>query len=544
MRSVRGFWRWLTSMRTALLLLLLLAVAAVPGSLLPQKGVSIERVRAYVTEHPTLGPWLNRFYFFEVYTSPWFAAIYLLLFVSLVGCLVPRLRQHFVNLFSRPPDAPARLDRLPRSATGLAAPGTPQVTAGALALGLRAQRWRTVVRDQADGSVTVAAEKGYVKETGNLVFHFALLALLVGVALGGWYGWHGNRLLVAGADSGFCDTPQQYDEFAPGAQTGGSDLPPFCLTLNSFQARYLDDGQPVQYTADMSYVESSTGPPQSWRLEVNDPLRMPGATVYLLGHGYAPILRYTDTYGHSQTAVVPFLPDDEMLTSIGVAKFPDANVDPTGRKPRDLTSQVAFAGVYLPTMPSTVDGTLSAFPAERNPGLVLTAYKGNLGLGVGTPQDVSQLDQAQIDSGQLHEVARSKALKPGESLALPDGTHVTFLGTRQWITISVRYDPGQRIVLGGAAALLVGLMVSLGGKRRRVWARVVPAADGRSLITLGGLARAETPGFADEFARVVELAGGESAGSTGESARSADESADVPEDEPQRSTVASARRDV
>jgi cytochrome c biogenesis protein len=98
-------------------------------------------------------------------------------------------------------------------------------------------------------------------------------------------------------------------------------------------------------------------------------------------------------------------------------------------------------------------------------------------------------------------------LRPGGRWTLPDGSTVEFLGTRQWATLSVRHDPGERIVLVGAAALLVGLMVSLTGRRRRVWARVAPDAGGRSLITLGGLTRSEYPGFAEEFARVVALAG-------------------------------------
>ena len=496
-------------MRTALILLLLLAVAAIPGSLLPQKSVNIENVRGYLAAHPDLGRWLNKLFFFEVYSSPWFSAIYLLLFISLVGCLVPRLRQHLSNLIAKPPDAPARLDRLPHATIDLPARAPATEAAATIRDGLRRERWRTVIRESTDGSLTVSAEKGYIKETGNLLFHFALLALLIGVALGSWYGWHGGRLLVAGEDSGFCDTLQQYDEVGLGARVNGGDLPPFCVTLRDFHASYLDDGQPVQFSADVSYVDGSAGSQTPYRLEVNDPLRLRGANVYLLGHGYAPILRYTDRYGASQTKVVAFLPDDARLTSSGVAKFPDVNVDPTGKAPRDTSRQVAFAGVYLPTMSDTVDGRLSVFPAERNPRLQLIAYQGDLGLNNGAPQSVYSLDQHQVASGALREVARSVAMKPGESLKLPDGTTVQFLGTRQWITVSVRHDPGEAIVLGGAIALLVGLMVSLSGKRRRVWARVVPAPDGRSLMSLGGLARSEYPGFADEFARLVTLAGAE-----------------------------------
>jgi cytochrome c biogenesis protein len=517
-RTLRGFWRSLTSMRTALILLLFLAVAAVPGSVLPQRSVSRENVNAYLASHPGVGPWLDRLWFFDVYASPWFSAIYLLLFISLVGCLVPRLRQHIGNLLAKPPDAPARLDRLPHSALRET---TREVTAGTtreatgedgldaasvLRQQLRRQRWRTVVRER-DGTVTVSAEKGYLKETGNLIFHFALLALLVGVALGSGFGWHGNRLLVAGEDFAFCNTVQQYDEYALGPRITAGDLPPFCVTLNTFHAEYLDDGQPVRYSADISYVEGLDGARRPWRLEVNSPLRLDGANVYLLGHGYAPELRYTDRYGVTQTTVAPFLPDDAMLTSSGVAKFPEANVDPTGRKPRDPTSQVAFAGVYAPTLPSHPDAARSAFPAERDPALMLGAYVGNLGLGSGLPQSVYALSDQQIASGELRKVGE-RMLRPGETWTLPDGSAVQFVGTRQWVTVSVRQDPGEALVLAGAGALLVGLMVSLSGKRRRLWARITPAGDGRSLISFGGLPRSDYPGFAEEFDRVVALTGG------------------------------------
>ncbi len=498
-------------MRTALILLLLLAVVAIPGSVLPQRDVSPEEVAAYLRDHPQAGPWLDRLWFFDVFSSPWFSAVYLLLFVSLLGCLVPRLRQHIGAIVAVPPEAPARLDRLPHSATGLAADREPAAAAASVRTALRRQRWRAVERRHGDGSVTVSAEKGYLKESGNLLFHFALLAILVGVAFGSWYGWHGNRLVIAGPDFGFCNTVAQYDEHALGARVGAADLPPFCVTLNDFRAEYLDSGQPVQFTADVSYVEGIDGVEQTRRLEVNDPLRLDGANVYLLGHGYAPMIRYTDRYGVTQTKVAAFLPDDETLTSSGVAAFPDANVDPGvgtaggSNRPANL-AQTAFVGIYLPTVPDDPTVGRSAFPAERDPALMLAAYQGDLGLGTGLPQSVYQLDQDQIDSGRLRQVGETM-LRPGGRWTLPDGSTVEFLGTRQWATLSVRHDPGETIVLVGAGALLAGLMVSLTGRRRRVWARVVPDAGGRSLISLGGLTRGEYPGFAEEFARVVALAG-------------------------------------
>src|SRR6187455_2706491 len=76
----RRFWRQLTSMRTALVLLFLLAVAAIPGSVLPQRAVKVEDVQRYYAAHPDLAPVVDRLWGFDVYASPWFAGIYLLLF--------------------------------------------------------------------------------------------------------------------------------------------------------------------------------------------------------------------------------------------------------------------------------------------------------------------------------------------------------------------------------------------------------------------------------------------------------------------------------
>jgi cytochrome c biogenesis protein len=486
----RRSWRWLTSMRTALILLFLLAVAAIPGSLLPQRNVNAEQVRAYYAAHPTLAPWLDRLGGFDVFASVWFSAIYLLLFISLVGCLVPRFRSHIVALFRVPPEAPSRLDRLPAHADGLAARGGPAEEAARLRAFLRKRRFRVVVRPQADGGFTVSAEKGYLKETGNLLFHFALLALLLGMAFGSWWGYRADRVVVQGADQGFCNTLQQYDEYGLGARVNPGDLEPFCLTLDGFQARFLDTGQPADYRASVSV---SVGSSVSSRvIKVNDPLRLSRARVYLVGHGYAPVLRYTDRSGKAQTIVAPFLYLDDNKTSSGVVSFPDANRSAPAKQ------QVAFAGVYIPT--SDGSSPVSVFPAERNPVLVITPYRGDLGVDSGVPRSVYTLDQRQIDTGKLRAVSSPLRLRPGESATLDDGTRVDFLGTRPWTALSVRYDPGEQIVLVGAVCLLVGLLASLTGRRRRVFFRVPVEGP----VSAGALARSEYPGFQAEFDALIE----------------------------------------
>ncbi|MGW4501800.1 cytochrome c biogenesis protein ResB [Micromonospora sp. NPDC004336] len=511
---LRNSWRQLTSMRTALVLLFLLAIAAIPGSVLPQRGVNPEDVRDYFTAHPELAPVLDRIGAFEAFGSVWFSAIYLLLFTSLIGCITPRLRDHVRALRSKPPAAPRRLDRLPQHALLPA----PEGGAAAIAEALRRRRWRVAVRGD-----EVSAEKGYLKETGNLLFHTSMVVVLVGVALGSWYGWSGNRLLVAGEENAFCNTRQQYAEAKLGPRVGSEDLPGFCVRLDEFHARFLETGQPEFFNAEVT-VDEAGGAPRRAEFSVNAPLRLDGANVHLLGHGYAPVIRYTDRFGRSQTSTVPFLTTGDVgLTSEGLAAFPDANVDPaTGD--RDPNLQMAFSGLYLPTAPASAPFARSEYPTERNPALNLVAYRGNLGLDAGIPGSIYELDQRQVRAGKVKEVG-TKLLRRGETWTLDDGSKVEFLDTRPYVTLSVRHDPGSTLLLVSSAVLLVGLMGSLFGRRRRVFFRMVPAdpaggspTGGSSLVEAGGLPRTDHPGFADEFAQLVAAIGGDEADRDGDKA--------------------------
>src|SRR2546429_3775889 len=203
---LKWLWRQLTSMRIALILLFLLALASVPGSILPQQGGNAPGVQQYFVSHPALAPWLNHLGLFNVFAAPWFAAIYLLLFASLVGCVVPRTFRLAGSARTLPPRAPRHLARLPRSAeysTALKPRDAIEVAARALSgRGFRLRRPDDAAPAQAWGS----AEKGYLREAGNLLFHLALPGGLVAVALGRLFGYKADPL--PGQGRGFADTVQ------------------------------------------------------------------------------------------------------------------------------------------------------------------------------------------------------------------------------------------------------------------------------------------------------------------------------------------------
>jgi cytochrome c biogenesis protein len=492
---LRWGWRQLTSMRTALVLLFLLALGSVPGSVLPQQGSDPGAVQQYFASHPSLAPWLNHLGLFNVFAAPWFAAIYLLLFTSLVGCVVPRTFKLAGSARTPPPRAPRNLGQLPHSASfpSSLAPGA-AVDAAAAMLG--GQRFRLRRPAPGDTGHWVSAEKGYLREAGNLLFHLALLGVLVSIALGGLFGYKADKLLVEGQS--FSDTMPALDEFHPGRLVSGSDLAPFSLTLNRFSASYLTSGdsrgQPSNFNANVSYTPSPGAPARTYNIRINDPLPVDSTKVYLIGHGYAPVFRVTDAHGNvAYDEATPFIPANTgTFLSDGVVKAPDASL--------------GFMGVFVPTAVS-VGGTLeSAFPAADFPAVSLIGYSGNLGMNSGISQSVYQLNTAGMAkiSGSPH------LMLPGQTWTLPGGRGaITFVGVKQWVSLAITYDPGQVPALVCGILALGGLLLSFLIRRRRVFVRAVPAASGRgSVVTVGGLARTDASGgFEEEFAELAaELA--------------------------------------
>jgi cytochrome c biogenesis protein len=494
----RWAWRQLTSMRTALILLFLLALGSIPGSVLPQQGTDPSAVQQYYTSHPDLAPWMNRLDLFNVFAAPWFAAIYLLLFASLVGCVVPRTFRLAGSARTPPPRAPRNLARLPQSSSySSALPPAAAVDGAAAVLG--GQRFRLRRPAAGDTGYWVSAEKGYLREAGNLLFHLSLLGVLLSIAAGGLFGYKADRLLVEGQS--FSDTTSALNEFHPGRLVSGSDLAPFSLTLNKFTATYVTSGasrgQPSDFEADVSYAASPGGAEKNYKIRINDPLPVDSVKVYLIGHGYAPEFKVTAPSGTvAYQEATPFIPANTgTLLSDGVVKAPDASL--------------GFEGVFVPTGIS-VGGTLeSIFPAADYPAVSLIGYSGNLGMNVAESQSVYQLDTAGLTkiSGSPH------LLLPGQTWKLPGGKgSIEFVGLKNWVSLAVTYDPGQLPALVCGILALAGLLISFFVRRRRVFVRAVPAASGTgSVVTVGGLTRSDASGgFEEEFAELAaEIAAAE-----------------------------------
>lgn len=492
--TLRWAWTQLTSMRTALFLLLFLAVAAVPGSLFPQRPANPAVVTQYIQNNPDTGPVLDWFQLFDVYSSVWFSAIYLLLFISLIGCVVPRARAHFRAVRSTPPRTPKRLSRLPVYGTlevpahrARAAGLTPSAAAEEAAALLKKRGYRVDVRDAGTDRPSVGAERGLAKEFGNLVFHTSLIGVLVSVAVGGLFGYNGQKVIVEG-DS-FVNTLIGYDSFNPGSNFSDDRLDPFSIRLDSFDVRFDREqtshyGQPLDFTANITTQEGPGADEEPQVLKVNAPVTIGGTNVYLVGNGYAPVVTVRDGEGNiASEGPVVSVPSDGLYTSLIVIKAPDAKPD-----------QLGFVGFFLPTAFVDEQGvSFSRDPDPFNPQLNLNSYYGDLGLDDGTPENVYVLDTENLT--ELNSRTNDDGgivLGVGQTYDLPEGKgSVTFDGLKRYVALDIHHDPGEVGALVFSTLALLGLTASLFIGRRRLWVRTGEHPDGRIMLEYGLLARGE-----------------------------------------------------
>lgn len=476
----RWFWRQLTSMRTALFLLLLLAIAAVPGSVYPQRSADPNGVRQFFDKNPELAKWMDGIQLFDVYTSVWFSAIYLLLFISLVGCVLPRTKVHFEALRAKPVSTPKNLSRMPafesKELTGDVLDASFEV--------LKSSGYK--VERQGD---SVSAEKGYLRETGNLVFHLSLIGVLIAVGVGGGLSFNGQRVLVEGDT--FVNNLASYDSFSPGTFFDESMLAPFSVTLDNFDVIYdLNNsnnlGQPVDFIADVTTEKGES------QIRVNYPLETDRGNIYLTGNGFAPVITIFDGEGNiAFSGPTVYLPQDANMTSLGVIKVPDAE-----------PKQIGIISFFYPTAQKLESGAYtSIYPDPIDPLLTMNVYTGDLGLDAGIPRSVFALDTSALETVASRQGPNDPVeLRVGEIKKLPEGLgSVRFDGLVRYASLDVAYNPGGVWVLLFALLALASLAISLLVPRRRVWVKELE--NGK--IEFAALARGDDPRLEEVLSELV-----------------------------------------
>ncbi len=487
MERLRNGWREFRSMRTALILLLAIGVAAIFGSLFPQQNISPQRVQQYFEQHPDLAPILDRLGMFDVFGAPWFMAIYLALLTALTACLVPRFTAYLRLVRGRPHRPRPRLDHY-RNYASFQASASPEQAAEVVRRILGRRRFRVA----GYGSGELAAEKGYLREAGSLVFHVSFLLLLLGLAYGKGFGYRGQATVVEGDT--WADTRINYDAFTPGRFFTDGDLKQFSLRLDDFTNSFYPNLTPREYASRLTALDADGRPTQSQKVTVNRPMTVDGVRVFQSDYGYAPVVRVRSPSGE-------LLQDGPVLAN----REPETEVSNGAIRLPSLTPQVGlqvvlFTGLRQVPLPNGQEQIYND-PRLVNPVLVVLPFKGNL--------NASQAHSVfTLDFSGLRAAGNPLILPLGKAGKFADGLQVEFPKLQQYSVLTLASDPGVPIVALAAGLILLGLIPSLYVNRRRVWLRATAVEEGGVQVELAGLALQGKMAFVDEFkelARDVEL---------------------------------------
>jgi cytochrome c biogenesis protein len=333
-----------------------------------------------------------------------------------------------------------------------------------------------------DGSIS--AEKGYFRESGNLLFHLSLILILIGVSIGSLFGMRGDAIIVTGER--FINLATSYDSITYGKLTDERSLNTFSVRLNQFVAQYDPrTNSPLDYSAYVT-IEDESGNPVEKVIKVNSPLTFGSSRVYLQANGYAPVVTVRDEVGNVNfQGPVTFLPQDSNLRSIGSIKVPEAS------------PQIGFVSSFVPTYQRDPQaGAVSVYPELLKPRLLFSIWEGDLGLDTGVPQSIYT-----IDTTDMTRIALD-SLSPGERFDFEGGS-ITFEKVEPWINLAIVRDPGKSYSLIGGILALAGLLASLFGFRRRIWIRI--RTDGQ--VEIAGLAKNNSAALEtqlDDFVRFVK----------------------------------------
>jgi cytochrome c biogenesis protein len=495
-QSVALVWRTLRSMRTALILLFLLALASVVGSLVPQIPNSPQRVAQFQIDHRVLGDFYRHAGFFDVFGSWWFVLIASLLFLSLVLCLIPRTRAALRNVRQRPLQA-REIDAFPQYAERTVAAEPDRAISSSQKV-LRRKLFRV-----ARGDGGLAAEKGALRELGSLLFHWSFLLLLVGVIYGKGTGFSGKAVVVEGQI--WTDGAANYDGDLREGRFFNGDFTGAGIHLNGFEDTYRRTGQPMDFVSHVDLLNPDGSAAGSSDIRVNHPASIDGLRIFQFGFGWAPVVEVREGSRLLFSGPVPF-GQDQPPPGIPQLALPWNGVVKAHPAGSGLGLQLTLwpnSGAYLrsratgqPVLMTSADHPIMFFTTWRGP--LLDPSPRSLDTSV-MRQDSSGV----IGEGRTCDLDTGACWRTGTRTPAPGEITVSFPSIRQYSVFQVTKDAGVPIVLAAAILLLVGLLPALYTSRRKVWVRAEPNGKG-TVLKVGGFSLQRKSQFEEEFAKLVE----------------------------------------
>jgi cytochrome c biogenesis protein len=445
--ALEWLWHFLTSMKFAIVIMLVLAVAAIVGALVIQAPAGVvddaqarnewlagvrPRWGALTDPMATLG-------IFWIFSTLWFRLLVGLLAASLIACTVQRIPGTWRTMTKPHVDVGASFfEHAPQHEAMTFQRPPAEVLATAQAV-LKKKGYRSLTMD--DGVVHLYADRNRWAPWAGLVAHASIVVILAGAIIGSLWGFRDGQFMLA-----------------EGATSAVPTIPGAVITLNSFKDEYSPTtGQPIDYVSDVTVTKDGQVVVANHQLRVNDPLRFEGVSFYQAFFGPAAVLTVANAEGDvlHEGGIPLAWTLNEGGNKVGSFTLPD----------QDLTVWVV--------------STAGANDPRVKPGQVaVELYRGSSG---------EAITQQTIDQGAAAEI---------------EGLTFTFEREAKFTGLSVAHDPGTPIVWLGCFLLIAGFAVRLYVPFRRLWGRLETRPDGGSSLAIAAVGRRDTA-LENEFTDLV-----------------------------------------
>lgn len=274
-RFFSGIWKFFTSVRLTVIVLLSLAATSVIGTVIPQNASDA----AYFHEY---GESLYRLFralgIFDMYHSWWFQFLMLILILNIVICSWNRLSGTWKIIFTRSPKfSLSRFRNLPDSDKEAFSTAVPPETLKSDCEAFVSKRFRHTRTEQTDTGVCIFGEKGRWTRFGVYIVHISVILLVLGGLIGSFFGFEGFVNIPEGGET---------DRIRLKKTREVHQLD-FTIRCDDFHASFYDSGAPKEYRSRLTLLENST-PVLQKSIIVNDPLRYKGINIFQSSYGTLP----------------------------------------------------------------------------------------------------------------------------------------------------------------------------------------------------------------------------------------------------------------
>lgn len=445
-RVLEGLWHLLSSMRVAMIIMLVIAALGVFGSLIIQAPTAVMDDPAakanWLNEvRPKFGGWTNvldTLQVFQIFNSIYFRILVAALTISLIACSVHRIPGIWrtatkpridvgPQFFEHAPQREAIVVRRTAAETQAIVEGV-----------LRARRYRTQV--MGDDTVSLYGDRFRWIPIAGLVGHLSLVVILAGGIVGTIYGYR---------DAGFT--------IAEGQTRTVASEPGLSIELLDFTDKYdTVTGSPIDYASQIVVFKDGAEIDRH-TVRVNDPYRYGATSIYQAFFGVAAIVTVKDAAGNTLL--------DE---GVPLAWRTTADNRPVG----SITVPGVNNVIWLV-------GTLGSGDKDIKPGQIQVELY--------TASEASQIAADVIDQGVATQFG--------------DLT-ITFERESQFTGLNVARDPGVMLVWLGSALLFIGFVIRFTVPHKRVWARIISRPNGGAVLAMAGLDSRNVAG-ADDFDNLV-----------------------------------------